>query len=199
MEQRSPQLTNGSFGQPSRSAPRRRTSPLLRFLAWTLVGGALGVLATLAVLRILYRDTTPQLTPELYEAAREQWRKTAPPDYDIEIHVSGNQPAIYRVQVRGGQAQAAWRNGQPLTTRRTFGTWSVPGMFSTMSRDVEQLERQLAGKADPRLPSLILRAGFDDRYGYPARYSRIEWGSRKGTTATAVTWDVTEFEVLPSR
>jgi hypothetical protein len=70
-------------------------------------------------------------------------------------------------------------------------------MFSTISRDVEQLERQLAGKADPRLPGLILRAKFDEKYSYPARYSRIEWGSRKGTTAQGVTWEVTEFKVLP--
>jgi hypothetical protein len=176
---------------------RSRIGPVGKFIAWTLIGSALGVLATLAVLRIVYRDTTPPLTPELFHSAHEQWRKSAPPDYDIEIRVSGNQPATYRAEVRGGQAQAAWRNGQPLTTRRTFGTWSVPGMFSTMSRDVEQLERQRAGQADPRFPSLILRAGFDERFGYPARYSRIEWGSRKGTTAAAVTWEVTEFKVPP--
>lgn len=195
MEQRSPQLT------PDPPVPRppkaRRTSPLLRFLAWTLIGGALGVLATLAILRIVYRDTTPALTPELFAAAHERWKRSAPPNYDIEIRVTGNQPATYRAEVRGGQAQAAWRNGQPLASRRTFGTWSVPGMFSTMSRDVEQLEREAAGKADPRLPGLILRAKFDEKYSYPERYSRIEWGSRKGTTAQGVTWEVTEFKVLP--
>ena len=177
--------------------PPSRFSPLGKFVAWTLIGGTLGILGTLIALRIVNRDPTPALTPELFHAAHERWKQTAPTNYDIEIRVTGNQPATYRAQVRGGQAQAAWRNGQPLTSRRTFGTWSVPGMFSTISRDVEQLEREAAGQADPRLPKLILRAKFDERYSYPARYSRIEWGSRKGTTAQGVTWEVTKFNVIP--
>jgi hypothetical protein len=176
--------------------PRSRLSPLSKFIAWSLAGGTLGILATLVALRIVNRDPTPQLTPDLFHAAHERWKINGPPNYDIEIRVSGNQPATYRAQVRGGQAQAAWRNGAPLTSRRTFGTWSVPGMFSTMSRDVEQLEREAAGQADPRLPGLILRAAFDERYSYPARYSRIEWGSRKGTTAQGVSWEVTAFKVV---
>jgi hypothetical protein len=176
--------------------PPRRFSPLGRFIAWTLIGGAAGVVATLIALRVVNRDPTPLLTPELFAAAHERWRQSAPQNYDIEIRVTGNQPATYRAQVRHGQPQAAWRNGQPLTTRRTFGTWSVPGMFSTISRDVEQLERQIAGQADPRVPELILRAAFDPKYHYPARYRRTEWGSRKGSTAQEVKWEVTEFRVL---
>ena len=170
--------------------------PIARFIAWTLIGGMLGILATLVTLRVVNRDPTPLLTPELFYAAHDRWEEVAPPNYDIEIRVTGNQPATYRAQVRGGQAQAAWRNGQPLTTRRTFGTWSVPGMFSTISRDVEQLERQGAGKADPRFPPLILWAAFDPKYSYPARYRRTEWGSRKGSTAQEVKWEVTEFRVI---
>ena len=162
-----------------------------------LIGCTVGVLATLIALRIINRDPTPPLTPDLFHAAHKRWKQSAPPNYDIEIRVTGNQPAIYRAQVRGGQAEAAWRNGAPLTSRRTFGTWSVPGMFSTISRDVEQLEREAAGQHDPRLPGLILRAKFDDKYSYPAHYSRIEWGSRKGTTAQGVSWEVTEFKVVP--
>ncbi len=69
-------------------------------------------------------------------------------------------------------------------------------MFSTISRDVEQLERQAAGKADPRFPPLILWAAFDPKYSYPARYRRTEWGSRKGSTAQEVKWEVTEFRVI---
>lgn len=175
--------------------PRIRFRSLGKFIAWMLIGGTLGIVGSLVALRIMNRDPTPTLTPALFYAAHERWKVAAPPNYDIEIRVVGNQPAIYRAEVRGGQAQAAWRNGQPLTTRRTFGTWSVPGMFSTISRDVEQLEREAAGQADPRLPALILRAKFDERYSYPLRYSRIEWGSRKGTTAQGVSWEVTAFKV----
>jgi hypothetical protein len=161
------------------------------------LGGVLGILGTLIALRIIHRDPTPVLTPELFHAAHHRWKQVAPRNYDIEIRVTGSQPATYRVEVRGGQSQAAWRNGEPLKTRRTFGTWSVPGMFSTISRDVEQLERQASGRNDPRVPELILRAAFDPKYSYPARYRRTEWGSRKGTTAQEVKWEVTEFKVIP--
>ena len=105
--------------------------------------------------------------------------------------VRGSQPATYAVQVRNGQAENATRNGRPLNQRRTFGTWSVPGMFSTMQRDVEAIERRARPNADPNLPQLTLRAEFDSRYSYPARYRRIEWGS-----PTEVSWEVTRFELI---
>ena len=103
----------------------------------------------------------------------------------------GSQPAIYRVEVRCGEAQAAWRNGAPLTTHRTFGTWSVPGMFSTISRDIEALERHAAGKAERFTPRLTLRAEFDAQYHYPRRDRRIQQWS-----TVEVAWEVTEFRIV---
>src|SRR5262245_36073700 len=142
-------------------------SSLRRFIVWTLIGIGLGLVAVLIVLRQVYRDPTPSLTPELFHAAHERWKVNPPPNYDIEIRVTGPQAAVYRVEVREGEARAAWRNDKALATRRTFGTWSVPGMFSTMSRDVEAVERAAArGAASP----LILRAAFNAEYGYPERY-----------------------------
>ena len=69
----------------------------------------------------------------------------------------------------------------------------VPGMFSTISRDIEALERFKAGR---ERQELILRAAFDPRYSYPQRYRRIEWGSRKGSDAVTVSWEVSEFKVV---
>lgn len=168
-----------------------------KFVLFTGIGMALGLVIALVALRIANVDPTPPLTSETFEAARQRWKQSAPPDYDIEVRVTGAQPATYRVEVRGSQPQAAWRNGQPLTTRRTFGTWSVPGMFSTISRDVEAVERRAAGQPDRFTPPLILRAAFDPKYSYPLRYRRTEWGSRKGTTAQEVKWEVTAFRVIP--
>jgi len=184
---------------PPASVPgtTRPAATLQRLFFGTLVGGILGIVATLVGLRVANRDRTPELTPQIFAAARERWKANAPHDYDIEVRVEGPQPAAYRARVRDGQAIAAWRNGKPLATVRTFGTWSVPGMFSTISRDVETIERQAEGRADPAIPTLLLRASFDPQYSYPARYSRIEWGSRKGSTATTVTWEVVKFKVLP--
>jgi hypothetical protein len=174
----------------------RPTSSLRRFLLWSLGGGCLGVIATLVVLAILHRDPTPGLTQAIFDAAHERWSGSAPANYDIETRVTGPQPATYRVQVRGGQALAAWRNAAPLTNAKTFGTWSVPGMFGTISRDLESEEQRTDGRARPGTPQLILKAEFDPQYNYPQRYRRIEWGSRRGSNAVTVTWEVVEFRVV---
>jgi len=179
--------TQSSYKRPDGLASLRR------FVVWTLVGVAVGSTVMLLVLRQKYGDPTPPLSSAIFEVAHEHWKKTAPASYDIEVRVTGPQAATYRVEVRDSEPQAAWRNGQPLTTRRTFGTWSVPGMFSTMSRDVEAIER--AAAAHKQQP-LILRAEFDPKYGYPMRYRRIDNGSRKGSDSITVAWDVVEFRVV---
>ena len=147
----------------------------------------------LIVMRQVNYDPTPSLSPAQFHAANDHWNAHRIPTYDIEVKVTGPQAAVYRVQVRDGEAVAAWRNGQPLQSQRTFGTWSVPGMFSTMSRDVEAIER--AAREHQQRP-LILRAAFNPEYGYPERYRRIDNGSRKGSDSMAVTWDVVEFRVV---
>jgi hypothetical protein len=177
-------------------SPAARRGGFGRLLSWTLAGLAFGVMSTLVALRIIHHDSTPWLTPEAFYAAQERWKAAAPADYDIEIEVSGPQAAVYRAEVRGGLAEAAWRNGQPLTNRRTFGTWSVPGMFGTIGRDIEAVERRAAGQAKPGEVELILKAQFDPQYYFPRRYQRIEWGSRRGSDAVTATWEVKQFRVV---
>jgi len=175
--------------------PRTPTadSTLRRFVVWMLIGIGFGVAVMLVALRQIHRDPTPSLTPELFHAAHQRWKASPLANYDVEVRVTGPQAAAYRVQVCDGEPPAAWRNGQPLNSRRTFGTWSVPGMFATISRDVEAIERAAARGA---APPLIQRAEFDPKYGYPARYRRIDNGSRKGGDSIAVTWDVIEFRIV---
>lgn len=177
------------------SAETARAPVLRRLVLWTILGVGSGIVATVAILAVISRDPTPPLTPAIFDAARHRWNSAAPASYDIEIRVSGPQPATYRAQVRDGQSRAAWRNGAPLTSLRTFGTWSVPGMFSTIGRDVEAIQQRAAGRAPPGAPELILKAEFDPKYSYPKRYRRIEWGSQKGSTAVTVSWEVVEFTV----
>lgn len=172
-------------------SPMTMTNQLRRWTVLMLAGLGLLALALVVWMRFVFGDPSPPLTPELFRAARKQWQAAAPPDYDIEIQVTGTQSARYRAQVRGGETIAAFRNDQPLTQRRTFGTWSVPGMFSTISRDVEALEKVAAGKADVDTPRLNLRATFDPQHGFPARYRRIQYGSE-----VEVQWEVTRFEVV---
>jgi hypothetical protein len=191
MTERATDPDRKSRGNSAEMARARSIVNLRGFVRWALIGLAVGLAAAVIVLRAANYDPTPALTPELFHAAHERWKSAAPPNYDIEIRVSGSQPATYRVEVRDGEAQAAWRNGQPLATRRTFGTWSVPGMFATISRDNEAIQRHATGKADRFTPRLILRAEFDDKYSYPARYRRIEQWS-----TVEVAWEVTEFRVM---
>jgi hypothetical protein len=172
--------------------PPRRDSALKRFVIWAFIGLAVGGVIALVALRQIHLDPTPGLTPQQFYAAHDAWKAHPVLDYDVEVRVTGPQAATYRVEVRRGEPQTATRNGQPLTSRRTFGTWSVPGMFSTISRDVEALER--AADAG-RPPPLILRAAFSER-GVPEHYRRIDNGSRKGGDSIAVTWDVTEFHIV---
>jgi len=153
---------------------------------------AIGGVIALVVLRQIHLDPTPSLTPQQFYAAHDAWKANPILDYNVEVRVTGPQAATYRAEVRHGEPQSATRNGQPLTSRRTFGTWSVPGMFSTISRDVEALERAAAAG---RPPPLILRAAFNER-GVPEHYRRIDNGSRKGGDSIAVTWDITEFRIV---
>ena len=176
---------------PARS-PQSPAPLFRRVLAGIAAGLLLGLVVMIALALVPRGSAAPRLTPELFRAAMAKWKQEQPRDYDIEIQVRGNQPATYFVEVRDGVALAALRNGKPLAQRRTFGTWSIPGMFATMSRDVDALERRATGQADKFTPDLHLRATFDPRYGYPARYRRLQYQS-----SVEVEWEVTKFEVLP--
>jgi hypothetical protein len=168
--------------------PRQRSLGCT-FMLWLGAGLFLGAIATLVFLRWKYADPLPEISPADFYAARDRWQKNGPASYDIEVRVTGSRGALHRVEVREGQAIAAWINGRPHSQQRTYSTWSVPGMFGTIGRDIDHLERRAAGKADQSTPRLTLRAEFDAQTGYPARYRRIEWGS-----PVEVSWEVVKFE-----
>lgn len=172
-------------------SPPPRAPIVRRVLLGLAAGLGLGLLAMFVLAVVNRGPVSPHLTPELFEAAKAKWKREQPQDYNIEIQVRGNQPATYYVEVRGGVALLALRNGNPLRQMRTFSTWSVPGMFATMSRDVDALELRAAGQGDKFTPDLNLRATFDPHYGYPVRYRRLQYQS-----SVEVEWEVTRFEPL---
>lgn len=159
------------------------------------MSAALGVLAGLAsiflFLAIRGRDPSPEFSRAEFEAAQARWESSGPTSYDLAVEVVGPQPAEYRVVVREGEVQSATIDGRPLKQRRTLDTWSVPGMFTTMERDVANRELVATGRARPDTPRLTLRADFHPKYGYPQRYRRIEWG-----TGRDMVWQVREFQPL---
>ncbi len=134
-----------------------------------------------AVVALATRRTLPALTADRLTQADARWRAARVRDYNIEIEVRGAQPAVYAVEVREGEPISATRNARPLTQRRTWETWTVPGMFDTLASDVDSLA---AGR------NLVVRSLFTD-VGLPERYERIEMG-----TGHQVSWEVKRFEVL---
>src|SRR5947209_1431348 len=65
-------------GSPPRSARPGSPATLRRFVVWTLVGIAIGLVVMLLVLREFYGDPTPPLAPAIFEAAHERWKEAAP-------------------------------------------------------------------------------------------------------------------------
>lgn len=143
------------------------------------LGGLIGFLLWAAS----QRDPTPRLEQSLFDDARARWQQAGIKDYTIEIKVEGSQPATYQVWVENGIAVRATRNQNPLTQRRTFETWSVPGMFGTIDRDLQQ------NKRTPGEQRLVLRAQFDPQNGVPLRYNRLAYQG-----GGDVLWNVTKWE-----
>ena len=82
--------------------------------------------------------------------------------------------------------KVATMDGRALTRPRTFGTWSVDGMFETLQRDLDTNEVE---------NNLMLGAVFDETYGYPLRYERVEL--RTGVH-DSLQWEVTRFAIKTS-
>lgn len=176
---------------PSHEKPARKSSSRL----WAVALGALLAVATVVVYAVvsLIVASGPRLK-EIdqadFQAARQRWQEHGPDSYDIEVAVDEMQQVVYRVQVRDGEVTSATRDGAPLTNRRTLGVWSVPGMFNTISIDLEHAEEPIrVGPKEVHYVSPLAR--FHPRYGYPERYRRIEWGSD-----VEASWQVTEFRVV---
>lgn len=170
-----------------RDAARRK----LARIGAGLSGAAIAILIVAAYWIVKSRSDLPPLSRERFDAALARWQANGPENYDIEISVSGPQAGTYRAEVRLGEATALFHDGVKLTRQRVFPTWSVPGMFGTIRRDLENVEAVESGTATESTPQLELRAQFHSEYGYPEEYHRHQWG-----TNVDVTWQVTEFLLI---
>ncbi len=167
--------------------PHGQLDKLRRTLAMML-GGMLAIVVFTAVALIISRgQALPVLEEAQLAAAKSAWAENGVASYTIAIKVSGMQPALYRVQVEDRMPTSATCNGNPLRDVRTWGTWSVPGMFGTVGRDVETNQRALKS-GEP--PPLFLRARFDSENGIPRRYLRSDERHHNTTS-----WEVVEFQV----
>lgn len=177
---------------PEESTPRDRgMSPLARarwLIATGLVGAALTAGGLLLFVVINNRGRLPVMSPQDFFSAQARWNANPLLDYDAHIVVLARSHEVYEVRVRGGQVVTATRNGVPIRQARSRATWSVPGMFGTISSDVEHLEQVARGEAEASTPQVQLRGVFDDQHGFPIRYHRTE--QRKWSPNYEVSWEV---------
>ena len=160
----------------SRSKTRRGRVPIVAVILIGCIFVALGF-----VVSRIRANALPDMKRGDFEVAREKWSKAKISNYEISVKVKGMQPGEYDVVVENDIATAATYDGRALTRQRTFGTWSVSGMFDTLSRDLETNDRD---------NNLMLQAIFDPEFGYPTKYARIEL---KTGSHDALQWEVTRF------
>jgi hypothetical protein len=135
-------------------------------------------------------ERLPELTVEHLEAAEKLWAAEGPMSYDLDLVIEGAQPGVVHVEVRDGVTTAMQRDGLAPSQRRVWDVWAVPGMFETIERELqlaEDPEHEMDASAGA---SVDLRAEFDPKFGYPARFHRIVFGG-----GPEVYWRVTSFEV----
>ena len=149
-----------------------------------IVFAIVGIIAIAALVFVITRvraNSLPTITRADFEAAQQRWIDSETSNYEIAVKVEGMQPGSYEVAVQNDIATAATFDGRDLRRQRTFGTWSVGGMFDTLSRDLETNDKH---------GYLLLKAEFDPEYGYPMKYERMEM--RTGAHDT-LQWEVTKF------
>jgi hypothetical protein len=172
--------------------PSRRLQRYSRSAAGFFVGGLIGLIAAVIIWRTMFgQNVLPALTRHEWDESFRKWEAAGVRDYDIEIKVTGRQAATYAVQVRAGIPISAQRDGYALPQQRTWSTWTVEGMFETIGRDLESVEKHATGRAESGTPQLQLRGTFDPELGYPQRYLRTEMV--KFGANPEVSWGVVRF------
>lgn len=182
---------NEEQSSEDREAVRGRARRKLALLLAALLGAVTAVTGVLVALAIVNRDPSPEVTRELLDNAVQRWKENGPANYDVETVVEGRRKDVYRVSVRDGEPVSLVHNGTQIDRPQGWETWSVPGMFDTIRRDVKTVERVQSGQADKYTPRLRLKADFDRKYGYPKRYRRTP---KSG--GGEIIWHVNKFEVV---
>jgi hypothetical protein len=132
-------------------------------------------------------ERIPALTESDLDAAKKVWLRKGPTSYDMDIELRGAQPGRVQVNVGNRVVAAETRDGR-VPKEHTWDTWSVPGMFETLERDMETAENpEQTIQAAPGT-KWQLRCEFDPVLGIPRRYHRM------ATNGPEVYWRVTRFE-----
>jgi hypothetical protein len=176
-------LTSDPILTPTAAVSSAALSP--RAILFALACIALAIACVVLALQYFVAERLPELTEANLQAGMDQWQKNGPVSYDLNVELRGAQPGHVHVEVRQREVENETRDGR-TPGRWTWDTWSVPGLFDTLSQDLaiaENPEGQAAQGTKWRL-----QCDFDPQLGYPKQYHRLVTGGPE------VFWRVTDFE-----
>ncbi len=149
---------------------------------------AIGLLAaaTVPAVYLVTRPSTGEpLTQERLAEARARWKERGPKSYGLDVDVRGIR---YRIDVKDGEVVAMTIDGRPAAVS-ALEHWTVEGMFGFLAEELSNLRRVEAAYGVSNPEDVVLRAAFDPKYGYPARFLRHVLGLDR-----SVEWQVRSFE-----
>ena len=154
---------NDTTPEPA-SPPRRQGNPLV---VWGVV-----IVAVVLVVFFLLRDSTPRLTREALQAAQKTWNAAGVTDYDVilSIEIERQGVTLYAVGVRGREVVTLKVNGSEKPPNAEY---SIDGIFGWLERELDLVEDASNDGGAANLKGAVLRARFDEIYGYPELYKRI--------------------------
>jgi hypothetical protein len=159
-----------------------------RTILFVIASVALAVACVLLALRYFVAERLPDLTEATLEAAMKRWEQNGPASYDMDIELRGARPGNVHVEVRAGQVTAHTRDGR-IPNESTWYTWSVPGMFDMLERDIQIASNPQQEIQAPPGSKWWLRCEFDPMFGYPAIYHQVVTGG-----GPEVFWQVIDFQ-----
>jgi len=176
--------TNDDYAVADSSGRRRMP---LRSIAFVVISAAAAVAGVLLALNYFVAERLPALTAAALDAASAKWDASGPASYDMDIELRGARPGTVHVEVRDQQVTSETRDGlEP--GKWTWDTWSVPGMFDTLSQDLETSEDPEQTIQAAAGTTWRLRCEFDEKNGLPRKYDRFV------TNGPEVSWQVTIFQ-----
>jgi hypothetical protein len=158
-----------------------------RAIVFALASIALAIAFVLLALQYFVAERLPELTEAQLQAAMERWQKNGPASYDLDVELRGAQPGHVHVEVRQHEIENETRDGR-TPGRWTWDTWSVPGLFDTLSQDLGIAENPEGQIQAAQGTKWRLQCEFDPQFGYPKQYHRLVTGGPE------VFWHVTAFE-----
>lgn len=183
----SKQSSSDGEQQISSVDPSLRGRPRVKSVVFAIASFTIAVASIALALQCFVAESVPELTEVSLEQAMARWDKSGPMSYDMDIELRGARPGNVHVEVRNREVVAETRDGRE-PGRWTWKTWSVPGMFDTLTQDLqiaEDPEQQIQAAKGTKWR---LRCEFDAQFGYPLRYHRLVTGGPE------VFWQVTKFQ-----